>query len=278
MKYLFFLLICSISLSAYGQAKKPTIPPGMVKIKESLYMDVDELRNVDYREYVMWLRQVFGERSEKYLKALPDAKQSPDYYFKNPEANNYPVVGVTYEQAFNYCKWRTDRLFERDLALRNLIEINPDQNAESYFSIERLRNGRYRIPRIQELQGMQITAFRLPTKEEWELAAAGKLDVAQYPFGMQDTTRIKLKMTIERSLEDDIIKTASFKRGLPNAYGVVNIIGNAAEMIGTKGIAKGGSWKHKVEDCKIKNDLAYDKPENWLGFRCVAETVVFELK
>lgn len=278
MKYTLILLFFTLSVLSYGQGKKQTVPPGMVKIKENFFLDVEELRNVDYREYILWLRQVFGEKSDKYLKALPDPKQCPDYYFKNPEANNYPVVGVTYEQAISYCKWRTDRVMERELALKSLIEIDPDQNRDSYFSIENVKSGRYRIPRLREIQGMQITIFRLPTKDEWELAAAGKLDVAEFPYGIQDTTRIKLKLTVNRSLEDDIIKTASFKRGLPNAYGIVNVIGNVAEMVSEKGIAKGGSWKHKIEECKVKNDLTYDKSGNWLGFRCSAEKATFEIK
>jgi formylglycine-generating enzyme required for sulfatase activity len=276
MKYFLSLLFFAVAISVSAQTKKQTIPPGMAKLGENLFMDIEELRNVDYREYLTWLRQVFGERSEKYLKALPDKKVSPDYYFMNPEANNYPVVGITYEQAISYCKWRSDRIFERDLALKGLIEIDPDQNRDSYFSIENVKSGRYRIPRIRELKGMQIIAFRLPTRDEWELAAAGKLDVSAFPFGIQDSVRIKLKYTINRSVEDNIIKTASFKRGIPNAYGLVNIIGNVAEMTSEKGIAKGGSWKHSVEECKVKTNLTYDKPENWLGFRCVAEIKPYE--
>ena len=116
---------------------------------------------------------------------------------------------------------------------------------------------------------MKVPEFRLPTKEEWELAASGGLDPNQYPFGYADTAHIKFKLSVERSQKDGIIKTSSYKRCYPNALKICNIIGNVAEMTAEKGIAKGGSWKDKLVDCKIQNNISYNKPTNWLGFRCV---------
>ena len=72
----------------------------------SFYMDETELKNVDYREYLYWLRRVYKSYPEVYRKALPDTLvwRSPtgfndsyvQYYFRHPAYNNYPVVGVNW--------------------------------------------------------------------------------------------------------------------------------------------------------------------------------------
>ncbi|MFN8242027.1 MAG: SUMF1/EgtB/PvdO family nonheme iron enzyme, partial [Bacteroidales bacterium] len=38
----------------------------------SFYMDESEVRNVDYREYLHWLRRVYKSYPEVYRRALPD--------------------------------------------------------------------------------------------------------------------------------------------------------------------------------------------------------------
>jgi formylglycine-generating enzyme required for sulfatase activity len=261
------LLFCFAGL--FAQPKLPTNPPGTVKIKDNLFIDTDEISNNDYHEYVNWLRKIFGKGSEEYKNALPDTSVCPDYYYKNPEAGNYPVIGINYNQAVAYCKWRTDRVFERDLVLKKIIIFEPDQDRNNYFSIENIKNGSYKIEKIKELNKTQVTEFRLPSKEEWEFAAAGGLDPNLYPYGISDTSHIKFKLSLERSSNDGIIKTSSYKRCFPNGYKICNIIGNVAEMTLEKGIAKGGSWKHPLDDCKIQNNISYDRPTNWLGLRCV---------
>ena len=70
----------------------------------SFYMDETEIKNVDYREYLFWLRRVYIDYPEVYRRALPDTLvwRSPmgfndpyvQYYFRHPAYNNYPVVGV----------------------------------------------------------------------------------------------------------------------------------------------------------------------------------------
>lgn len=49
------------------------------------------------------------------------------------------------------------------------------------------------------------------------------------------------------------------------------MIGNVAEMVDKKGIAKGGTWADKIKDCGIKNNIPYVNANEWLGFRCVCE-------
>ena len=42
-------------------------------------------------------------------------------YLRHPAYRDYPVVGVSWEQANDYCTWRTDRVNERILIDAGLI-------------------------------------------------------------------------------------------------------------------------------------------------------------
>ena len=78
-------------------------------------MDETEVKNLDYREYLYWISRVFDEYPEVYQRALPDtlvwrsklAYNEPyvEYYFRHPAYQDYPVVGVNWLQANDYCAW-----------------------------------------------------------------------------------------------------------------------------------------------------------------------------
>ncbi len=66
---------------------------------------------------------------------------------------------------------------------------------------------------------------------------------------------------------------SNWKRGTKAANSLIHendlthICGNLSEMVLEKGIAKGGSWIHPFEECKISSTHTYDKPYSWVGFR-----------
>ncbi len=162
----------------------------------SFYIDKTEVRNVDYREYLHWTKRVFVDYPEVYKKALPDtmvwrselAYNEPyvNNYLRHKAYSEYPVVGVSWEQASDFCEWRTDRVNERILIEKGILKENPDQRNENNFNTQAYLNGQYEgvvgtnltdlnpdneERRVRWSDGILLPKYRLPSEAEWEYAA-----------------------------------------------------------------------------------------------------------
>lgn len=290
------ILIAGFILFSFGfLTKTPQTPPGTKKVKDHLFVDASEISNIDYREYLYWTQQVVGDSSHSWLEAQPDQTvwQQSDlknknyltgHYFKNPGFDLYPVVGLTYEQALNYSKWRSDRVYEMLLIEAGEIPINPDQTKEHHFTIEAYLKGTYLNKKPNK--DIYIPHYRLPTIDEWEVFAQGALNGELFPYGTKKKTHKLEKLIGEgkgpfNSLEKNSRKalTTMSKKATtetndavrPNKFGLYHLIGNVAEMTSEKGLAKGGSWRHSIKKTILKDTFKYAVSHNWLGFRNVCE-------
>lgn len=104
----------------------------------SFYMDETEVSNTQWLEYLDWIRQAYPKDYEYYYNELPDTlvwrrplsynEPYVDNYLRHPAYGEYPVVGVSWEQAQRYCTWRTSRVNELLLRSQGYMTSFQDLN------------------------------------------------------------------------------------------------------------------------------------------------------
>ena len=114
----------------------------------SFYMDETEITNLQYREYIYWLKRIYAADEDStimktYLNALPDTnawrselgfnEPMVNNYFRHAGFSHYPVVGVSWDQAINYCNWRTDRVNELALIEAGALKYDTDKKMSGAY-------------------------------------------------------------------------------------------------------------------------------------------------
>ena len=214
-----------------------------------------------YPDTTCWVNDFPNADNETYMRL----------YFASPVYNDYPVVGVTWEQANAFCNWRTDFL-------------------------------------LQGLGGAAkfVQRYRLPSEAEWEFAARGK-DGTEFPWDNIDVKDgrgcfyANFKPDRGDYTEDGNLITSRVANYSANSNGLYDMAGNVAEMTSTvyteAGVTamndlnpqlkynaaiedpyrlkvksvRGGSWKDPESYIRSAwRSFEYqNQPRSYIGFRCV---------
>ncbi len=189
-----------------------------------LFMDETEITNDEYLQFTAFF---MGAEGGAQLTNFPQVSQQDfmakyypdttvwmrdfthhmgdplvDYYWQHPGYVEYPVVGVSWEAANFFGKWRTAFLNE-------WRQVNGGQPP--------------------------MPAFRLPSEAEWEYAARGGRDMNKYPWGNPYIRNSKGCMLANfkpgrgNYYDDGFAYTSPVGIYFPNDYGLVDMSGNVSE-------------------------------------------------
>ena len=194
-------------------------------------------------------------------------------YFSMPGYSEYPVVGVTWEQAHAFCHWRSDLLTAQ--------------------------------------QGPISYSYRLPTEAEWEYAARGGRKMAMYPWGDKYARSVdgcffaNFKPYRGSYHNDTGTSTMPVAQFPPNDFGLFDMAGNVAEWTSSafsnsanvsvhdmnpefpyvarksdpdvlkRKVIRGGSWKDVSYflQCGVRTYEYQYESRSYIGFRCVRSYV-----
>jgi formylglycine-generating enzyme required for sulfatase activity len=261
MVYKYLLVFC-LFLAGHGFAQ--TAAPNMqskqwnqtwAKFSNGKWMQKTEVTNAEFRAFLDEVKQ--NGNLDGYYAYYPDSTGWSSissatapfevHYFSNPVFDNFPVVNISYEAAVAYCQWLTHKY--------------ANQSNKAFGNV----------------------SFRLPTREEWMLAArGGKGDGRPYPWKgeeLRDKKNQKLAnfrdegnigtITLPTGINERTFVTSPVNSFLANEIGLFCMSGNVAEMVAEKGVAVGGSYLENENNIRIESKKEVKGVSADVGFRVI---------
>ncbi|MEN7546913.1 SUMF1/EgtB/PvdO family nonheme iron enzyme [Rapidithrix thailandica] len=249
----------------------------------TFFMDQTEITNNEYRQFIENILETSDTSADWTADEIMDqlypdttvwttdftyhmGEPMTEYYYLHPAFDDYPVVGVNWFAAKEFCKWRTD-----------------------YLNAYRESEGKFQMP-----------AFRLPSEAEWEYASRGGLDMAKYPWGGPYVRNGKgcalanFKPGRGNYYDDGFSYTSPIASYFANGYGLYDMSGNVAEWCEDayhpasypivwdlnptyydenepRKVIRGGSWKDIpfYIETGTRSYEFQDTSRSYIGFRCV---------
>ncbi len=218
-----------------------------------------------YPDTTCWVNDFENADNERYLKL----------YFSHAAYDDFPVVGVTWEQANAFCAWRTE-----------MMNVGMGDYAK------------------------HLQRFRLPSEVEWEYAARGKEGTA-FPWEAKEVKSdegcfyANFKPDRGNYTKDGSLITSRCGIFSANSNGLYDMAGNVAEWTATvyteagveamsdmnpelkynaaledpyrlkKKSVRGGSWKDPESMIRSawRSYEYQNQPRSFVGFRCVRSMV-----
>lgn len=200
------------------------------------YQDETPAKQVHLNAYYMDKYEVTNEEYMKFRKAVPGRNSK---YSEEPKFNkyNHPVVGVSWQDAMDYCRWAKGRLpteAEWEKAARGA-------DARYYPW------GNEPDPGLGNVRGME--------DDNRYTAPVGDYEDSKSPFGIHDLAGNVWEWTA------DWYKPYKGNNHPSDMYG---------ELLK---VIKGGSWQSNMDLARsaIRGKAIPDQPQNYIGFRCVSD-------
>jgi formylglycine-generating enzyme required for sulfatase activity len=172
---------------------------------------------VSVKQYFDYLKSLKIDSSEQfYQTALPNSDQAPfKDYFSNKKYADFPVVGVSFKQATNYCKWLT-AIENQKLKSKGKPPVQnyriPSEVEWVYASFGGKAPGDYSIPKTAELS--KVSANK---PNDWGLYNMSS-NVSEWTYTLFDPG--KYMLVVQNSPVSDfekiIVRGNNFKESLVN--------------------------------------------------------------